>query len=254
MALRVPRAATKCSRFIREQNRSALNWNWIIGIFSAPRATFSQMRPSITWKDMAVPFLLVVVVTLGTQAVMGPLAMDEQIERILQRDDLSVEQQEQFIERMEHAMGRNSGLRPYVISTLVRVAWFAVLGGVVMFFGAFVLGGEAAFTGAMAIVVFSSLIGLVEMAVKVPLMLQAGSTRVETGLALLLPGSMRSTLVYRFFHRLDFFIMWKVGLTALGTALFFRVPEKPARLAFFGAWAAVMFLLAWLLDSRIMAA
>jgi hypothetical protein len=212
------------------------------------------MMPSITWKDMTVPFLLLLVVNLGTQTVIGPLAMDEQVERIYQRDDLTAEQQEEIVEQMENAMGRNSGLRPYVIGTLVRVAWFAVLGGVVLFFGAFVLGGEAAFTGAMAIVVFSSLIGLVELAVKVPLMLQAGSTQVETGLALLLPGSMRSTLVYRFFHRLDFFIMWKVGLTALGTALFFRVSEKQANMAFFGAWAAAMFLLAWLLDSRIMVA
>lgn len=237
-----------------EQYQPGLYWNWMIGIFSSPRATFSQMMPSITWKDMTVPFLLLLVVTLGTQTVIGPLAMDEQVERIYQRDDLTEEQQEQIVEQMENAMGRNSGLRPYVIGTLVRVAWFAVLGGVVLFFGAFVLGGEAAFTGAMAIVVFSSLIGLVELAVKVPLMLQAGSTQVETGLALLLPGSMRSTLVYRFFHRLDFFIMWKVGLMALGTALFFRVSEKQANMAFFGAWAAAMFLLAWLLDSRIMVA
>ena len=237
-----------------DQNRPGLNWSWMIGIFLSPRATFSQMIPSITWKDMTAPFLLLLVVTLGTQTVIGPLVMDEQMERIYQRDDLTVEQQEQIIEGMENVMGRNSGVRPYVIGTLVRVAWFAVLGGVVMFFGAFVLGGEAAFKSAVAIVIFSSLVGLVELAVKVPLMLQAGSTQVETGLALLLPGRMSSTLVYRWFHRLDFFVMWKVGLTALGTALFFRVSEKRARWVFFGAWAAVMFLLAWLLDSRIMLA
>ena len=85
---------------------------------------------------------------------------------------------------------------------------------------------------------------------KIPLILQTGTTKVETGLALLLPGSLDGTLIYRFFHSLDFFAMWKVFLVALGVALVYKVEEKKARIVLFGAWALAMFLVAWLWGGR----
>ena len=69
-------------------------------------------------------------------------------------------------------------------------------------------------------------------------------------MALLLPGSLNGTLIYRFFHSLDFFAMWKVFLVALGVALVYKVEEKKARIVLFGAWVLAMFLLAWLWGGR----
>jgi len=91
-------------------------------------------------------------------------------------------------------------------------------------------------------------VSILELIIKVPLMLQTQTIQVETGLALLLPASMDTSLLYRFFHRLDFFSIWRIFLMAMGMALLYRVNEKRARLILFGAWALAMFLLAWLID------
>ncbi len=219
----------------------------IFGIFAAPRATFAALTQSIGVWDLLAPFLILVVLSVGSQVLIGPLAIEEQQQKILQSERYTDEQKDVILERMEGALNKPTR---YVMGIVTTTIWYAILGGVVMFFGAFILGGQATYRDTLAVVLYASLVGVVESIVKIPLILQMGTTKVETGLALLLPGSLDGTLIYRFFHRLDIFIMWKVFLVALGVALIYKVEEKKARIVFFGAWALAMFLLAWLLDGR----
>jgi len=179
--------------------------------------------------------------------IVGPLAIEEQTQRILQREDIPDDSKDAILERMERSVGSPSR---YLIGTATVIIWYAVLGGIVMFFGAFILSGQATYKETLAVVLYAHLVGIAEMILKIPLMLQTGTTRVETGLALLLPGSLDGTLIYRFFHRLDFFSMWKILLVIIGVALIYKVEEKRARVVLFGAWVLAMFLLAWLLDGR----
>ena len=228
-------------------------WQRIITIYSNPRATFSSFEGSISLKDVTVPILILLVASFGSQLFIQPIAFDEQISRIEQNQDISEEQKEAAVDRMESMIGNPISVKSFLLTTVVTLVGLAVLAGLVMFFGSFILAGEATFQQALAIVVFVSMIGVLESAVKIPLILQSGTIQVETGMALLLPVSLDDTLLYRFFHRLDFFAMWKMTLIAMGTAMVFRTSEKSARLAYFSAWAGLMFLLAWLLDSRLMA-
>lgn len=223
---------------------------WMLGIFTNPRATFTDLQQSISLQQLLVPLLLVLAVSVTAEGYLRPLAIEEQRSHYSQRDDLTEEQMEAILDRLDEAAV--TGAKQYLLAGLAGLAWLAILTGVVMFFGNFILGGEGRGAAAATIVVFVSLIGILELAVKVPLIIQAGSTQVETGLALLLPRSMDGSLLYRFFHRLDFFGIWKVGLTALGTAILFRVPEKQAGYAYFGAWAGVMLLMALIFDRLLM--
>ncbi len=219
----------------------------IWGVFVTPRATFTALTQSIGMWDLLAPFLILLVLSLGSQALIGPLAFEEQQQRILQREDIPDEQKDAILERMEGALNRTSR---YLLGGITIIAWYAILGGVVMFFGAFILGGQGTYKNTLAVVLYAGLVGVVEWIVKIPLILQTGTTKVETGLALLLPGSLDGTLIYRFFHSLDFFAMWKVFLVALGVALVYKVEEKKARIVLFGAWVLAMFLVAWLWSGR----
>ena len=219
----------------------------IWGVFVTPRATFSALAQSIGMWDLLAPLLILLVLSVGSQALIGPMAIEEQQQQILQREDIPDEQKDVILERMEGAL--NSPSR-YLLGGIAIIAWYAILGGVVMFFGAFILGGQASYRDTLAVVLYAGLVGVVEWVVKIPLILQTGTTKVETGLALLLPGSLDGTLIYRFFHSLDFFTMWKVFLVALGVALVYKVEEKKTRMVLFGAWALAMFLLAWLWGGR----
>jgi len=227
-----------------DERKTVIQRIW--GVFVAPRATFSALAQSIGMWDLLAPFLILLVLSMGSQVPIGPMAIEEQQQRILQREDIPDEQKDVILERMEGAV------RPsrYLLGGVTIIVWYAILGGVVMFFGAFILGGQATYKDSLAVVLYASLVSIVESVLKIPLMLQTGTTKVETGLALLLPGSLDGTLIYRFFHRLDFFAMWKVFLVALGVALIYKVEERKARIVLFGAWILAMFLLAWLLDGR----
>ncbi len=219
----------------------------IFGVFLTPRATFSALAQSIGVLDLLVPFLILLALSVGNQRLVGPLALEEQRELILQSERILDEQKDTILERMEGAINKPSR---YLLGGVTLIVWYAILGGVIMFFGAFILSGQATYRDTLAVVLYANLVGVVESIVKIPLILQTGTTRVETGLALLLPGSLDGTLIYRFFHRLDIFAIWKVFLVALGVALVYKVEEKRARTVLFGAWALAMFLLAWLLDGR----
>lgn len=219
----------------------------IWGVFVAPRATFRALSQSIGVLDLVVPILILLVLSVGSQELVGPLQLEEQQEQILQSERYTDEQKDEYLERIDRSL--ESPWR-FLRVGITLIVWYAILGGVLMFFGAFVLGGQATFKDALAVVLYANLVAIVGWVVKIPLMLQLGTTRVETGLALLLPGSLDGTLLYRFFHRLDFFAMWKVLLVTIGVALIYKVEEKKARNVIFGAWVLAMFLLAWLLDGR----
>lgn len=219
----------------------------IFGVFLTPRATFSALAQSIGALDLLAPFLILLVLSVGSQALIGPLAIEERQQQILQSERYTDEQKDVIQESLDRSL--ESPWR-FLLGAASAIIQFAILGGVIMFFGAFILGGQASYRDTLAVVLYASLVGVVEWVVKIPLILQTGTTKVETGLALLLPGSLDGTLIYRFFHRLDIFAMWKVFLVTIGVALVYRVEEKKARTVLFGAWALAMFLLAWLVDRR----
>jgi hypothetical protein len=200
--------------------------------------------------DLVVPLFILLCLSLMSQALVGPVAIEEQRHKVIQREDIPEARKDAILERLDGTLARPSR---YLMGVGVAAIWYAFLGGVVMFFGAFILGGQASYRETLTVVLYASLVGIVEMVLKIPLMLQLATTKVKTGLVLLLPGSLDSTLIYRFFQRLDFFAMWKIFLVAMGVAVIYKVEEKRALIILFGAWILAIFLVAWLLDSRSLA-
>lgn len=219
----------------------------IWGIFTSPKATFESLSQSIGTLDLIVPILILLALSLGNQVLVAPVVIQEQQQRVLQREDIPDEQKEMILERMEGAVGKPVR---YLIGGAAVIIWYALISGIVMFFGAFILGGQASYRDTLVVVLYSQLVGIVEAVLKIPLTLQLATANLKTGLVILLPGALEGSLIYRFFQRLDFFAMWKIYLVALGVAAIYKVEAKQTRLVLFGAWVVIMFLLAWLLDGR----
>ncbi|MCK4578935.1 MAG: YIP1 family protein [Candidatus Marinimicrobia bacterium] len=225
----------------------------LAGIFFAPRATFTALSESIHTTDIVIPLLLLWAISLAIMPVVQPIAMEEQTQKILQSTKIPDDQKDRMLDQMEVMQQRTSGATGAVLSVVVSTAWYAVLAGALMFFGSFIMGGQATFKATFTVLLYSQMVSIIETALKVPLMVQAASTQVETGLALLLPAGMADSLIYRFFHRLDLFSAWKVILAAMGLALIYRVDEKRTRLLLLGSWVLIMFFMAWLIDGRAIA-
>jgi hypothetical protein len=226
-------------------NLSIIRRIW--GIFTSPKATFESLSQSISALDLVVPALILLVLSIGSQTLVTPVVIQEQQQRVLQREDIPEEQKDMILERLDGAVG--NPVR-YLIGGAAVIIWYALISGIVMFFGAFILGGQASYRDTLVVVLYAQLVGIVEAVLKIPLTVQLATAHLKTGLVILLPGSLEGSLIYRFFQRLDFFAMWKIFLVALGVAAIYKVEAKQARMVLFGAWVLAMFLLAWLLDGR----
>lgn len=219
----------------------------IWGIFISPKATFESLSQSIGTLDLVVPALILLALAIGSQALVTPVVIQEQQQRVIQREDIPEQQKDIILERMEGAIG--NPVR-YLIGGATVFIWYALISGIVMFFGAFILDGQASYRDTLVVVLYSQLVGIVEAVLKIPLTLQLATANLKTGMVILLPGTLEGSLIYRFFQRLDFFAMWKIYLVAMGVAAVYRVEAKQTRMVLFGAWVLAMFLLAWLLDGR----
>jgi hypothetical protein len=223
----------------------------LLGLFIAPRATFQSLAGSITTVDVAVPLFILLALSLGTEVAMRPLMIASREQYVLQNQDIPDEQKDTALERIQSFTESPWSL---VWSVLTKLVWYAILAGVVMFFGSFILGGEppttspgmGSFQPALTVVLYAGLFSVVEWAVKLPLMLSLNTLNIQTGVGLFLPRSLDGTLIQRFFSSLDFFVMWKLYLVSIGMALIYRVTERQARTLLFSAWIVAMLLIAWL--------
>ena len=213
----------------------------MLGIFTAPRATFTALSKSTSWADVVVPLAVIMAFALGSQSLLWPVQLEAQREFILRSERIPEDRKDAALERVE---SRAQGPVAMIIRVVAPPVWFAVIAGIVMFTGSVVLGGQAPFMATFAMVLYANLVGLVEWLVKIPLMLQAQSVRVQTGLSLLLPDTLEGTLIHRFLGHLDLFSMWKIFLLAMGMALLYKVSENRGRQVLFGAWVLAMFLIA----------
>lgn len=219
----------------------------IIGLFISPRATFESLAQSITTMDYIVPLVLLVIVGLASQSLVMPLAMEESRDRVLQMEQLDEQQRQDALDRIDDVAANPSIMRS-LMGLAFAIVLMAITAGLLLFIGNNMLDGQGTFGQAFAITVYASLITIPAAIVRVPLMLQAQSLKVETGLSLLLPPSLDVTLIGRIFNRLDLFGFWQWYLMALGVAIVFKVNEKRARMIYLGIWVGFMILLAVLID------
>jgi hypothetical protein len=101
---------------------------------------------------------------------------------------------------------------------------------------AFLLGGGGTFLQSWAIVCYGLLVGLLELAVKLPAMLKQGTIEVHFGPVLALERTAPPSFLYQVLKEFDVFTLWKIALIALGLALVHRVRAKTVLVTLLGIW------------------
>jgi hypothetical protein len=113
----------------------------------------------------------------------------------------------------------------------IAVALVAYLGA------AYLLTGNGTFLGSWAAVSHALLVGLVELAIKLPVMLSQGRLEVFFGPALLLSQPDRSKFLHAFLMSLDVFTAWKLVLAGIGVAIAHGIRARGQVIGFLlGAW------------------
>lgn len=190
----------------------------VIGIFTEPKATLESIDRKPSW---IVPFIILSVVIIATQLVTMDIRIADQIAALELRDLPP--------ESMEAAQAQANSPFKYVglvISPVAVLAMMAIIAGVLLLAGNLMIGGETNFKKIFAIVMWSSLIGIINIA----LVTFIGSSRgtfngVAMDLATLLPTpdiGEEKTILYRLLSRFDIFTFWEMALWTLGLSVTFK--------------------------------
>ena len=200
------------------ENQTSL-FTKIVSIFWEPGKTFKAISEKVNIVDIIIPILLLTIVSWISLPYITPIALKEQKAKIEQSEqfaNMPEEQKEVMRERMESG-GKIGGYIGAPITILLSTVLLAL---VLWFVGNFLLGGDRKFMEMWGVAAYGSLIDLVASAVKIPLMVQKGSMKVYTSIAIFMEES--ATFLFRFMRSLDIFSLWKVVVLSVGLAILYK--------------------------------
>ena len=187
-------------------------------IFWEPSATFRALAVKVSWLDIVVPLLLVLLVSLAVTPYIMPLTIEEQKDYIAQSDRLTDEQKAQAYDQVDQQADLT---RAYIVGAVFIVLRTAVVAGILILVSNFLFGGEVKYKSMLAVSAYANLVDIIANAVKVPLMLSQQTVRIYTSPALFLQDN--STFWFRFFANLALFVLWKVILLGIGVGIITKV-------------------------------
>ena len=216
----------------------------LLGIFTAPSATFQRLREKPTW---LVPLIIVVVATLAvtalsTRYVDWDAQREQAVERMGQRG-LTAEQQEQQLAAMEKAF--SSPLLRYgaplvgaLITALIGIFFLVIVYNLALP----LVGASGNFARMLSVVSWSSLVLVPGAVVRGVLVLLRHSANVSTSLLLAAP-DLKPGLLAVLLARVDLFTIWQLIVTAIGLRVMFDVRSGKAYGLVFGVWALLTVVL-----------
>jgi len=206
----------------------------IIGVFFSPGETFAQVDRKPNW---LVPLLLLTVSTFAFIYFTLPISLPEQMakqQEKMEEGGMPSAQIDKSMEMMEK-FGKIGGLVGAVIGPgigiLIASLWLWFVGNVV-------LSGQAPYMKVVSMYTYASMISLLDMITKLPLMLMKGSSEIQLNGTVFLSEDQAQTLIYHVLQSLDVFAIWRYAVLAIGFAAIYKFSLKKA-----GWTMAVLFLL-----------
>lgn len=215
----------------------------VVGVFTSPRQTFEAIAERPSW---LIPYILVCVIGFGSFYLTRDVVLNTQIERIQNNPNLSQEQIDTIVERMERSSTGTGIIWQVVSIPVVTLVVFAIVAGVLMFGGNVVLGGAARFKQLFSIYAWSSLISALSAIVKTPLILATGSISVGTSLAVFMPADSYTTFLYNFLAKFDVFSIWQLIVVTIGISVLYRFTMRRSLIMVGSFWFVYVLLSAGL--------
>ncbi|MFZ5518522.1 MAG: Yip1 family protein [Candidatus Zhuqueibacterota bacterium] len=201
-----------------------------MGIFFSPRETYESINRKPDW---VMPLLVMVLITVAFTMITLPISMPEQMQK--QREKL--EEQGQSAEQIDAAlaMGEKFGKIIGPIGAAVGTGLIlALMSAIFLFIGNFILGGQTTFLKMFSVYLYTSLIGILGMLVKLPLILSKNTTDISFSLAMLMPADASKSFLYYLLKSIEIFSIWHFALLAIAFSVLYKFSMKKS------AWVMVV--------------
>jgi hypothetical protein len=215
----------------------------IVGVIFSPRDTYAEVAA----RPRALGALVFVILVMGITAFVflstevGQNALIDQQVRFMESFGQRIP--DQVFAQMEASAGRARyfGALGILVSVPLLSALFAGLA--LAIFNA-VLGGDATFKQAFAIVAYSQIISALAQLFLTPLNYARESMSSAANLAIFLPMLDEGGFAARFLGIIDLFRIWWIVSLAIGLAVLYKRRTAPIAWAFLGAYAAIALVVA----------
>jgi hypothetical protein len=215
------------------------------GVLLGPRQAYGDVAARPRWLG-ALAVVLAIMATcsivffsteIGRQAL-----FDQQIRTI---ESFGIKMPEAAYQRMEEGMSRPS--MPYFSAAgqivFVPILMLVIAGIVIAVFNA-ILGGDATFKQAFAVVAHSGVIIAVQQLFVYPLDYARESLSSATSLAVFLPFLDETTFPARLLAGIDLFLIWWMVNLAIGLGVLYKRRTRPIAVGILGVYLAIALVIA----------
>ncbi|MBC8205231.1 YIP1 family protein [bacterium] len=190
----------------------------IAGVFLDPRKTFSCLAVK---PDFIAPLIILAIVSLIFVAIAWPViekeSFETQIERMQERG-VSQEDIDKSLD-MQKKMGKYFGFAGAPIGVVINTI---IITAVLLFIGNVILGGSQKFKFMFGVYAYSALIQVPESLIKLLLVMNKGTLKVYTSLALLFPQSAEKSVLFKIAEMFDIFTIWQMIVLSIGMAVIYK--------------------------------
>lgn len=190
-----------------------------LGIFNVQPAVFENLR---LYPDWLIPVVIMILVSIIMIVSTSDLQLAAQREFIDSSEMIPEDRKADMLDQLENQSWLRTRLIPSVGGIFGIFIYYAVMAGAFLLFGNFIFGGKASFKQLFALVSWGSLIGVLEMAIKLPLMLSKGTLKVYTSLALLMDPAESKSVLFAILDAFDVFTIWKIIVFSVGFAIIYK--------------------------------
>lgn len=204
----------------------------LVGVFTAPRAVFENVRVHPAILGM---LLLNLVCFLGSYVAIAPIISRVQIEKaqesIEKNENIPAERKEEILDQQERMM--NSPAMKVIIPATgalftVGTAFFWAL--VIMLGTNFMLGGQVTYRQSLSTALHvSPILMLAGGIVKTPLIMATKNLYAPTSLALVLPDADPQSPLFVALNTVDIFMIWSLVVLTIGVAAISGFKTEKAR-------------------------
>ena len=192
-------------------------------IFTNPVKVFKNIT---FFPDWITPIVLIIVFSIASSFFVYDLQIDAQEKKILSNENIPEQQKEIIAERFDEARNSDTRMIQPIIGIIIFIfGSFALVAGVFLVTGKYILGGEADFKTLLAVYGWGYLVAIPESIIKIPLMLAKNSIHVYTSLAILFDPSEADTILFKIANAVDVFSLWRVVLWAIGFGIVFKFSQ-----------------------------
>lgn len=199
-------------------------WKNILNIFFSPSETFRSISIRPTW---ILPFVLIVLASVIYEASLSGVRMEDLKTKIRASEEINAKEIERRVGNIDAQAsgGLLSATRVFFGAGLISAFEFVKLLSIsaVVWISLFLVGSLSEFKRVLSLCAFCTLVALPEALVKIPLILTKGTTHVYVSLAAFLPTSWQGSILFSVCEKLDFFVLWKIILIAVGLHLVFKM-------------------------------